>query len=358
MPSEQFDCPGCGAQFEFNPEDKALKCPFCGFEKHIPKSAEEIEELDYEEYLAEVIQEEDTVETLTVTCTSCGAESTFDPHVTSSDCPFCGTNIVSTGQSRRLIKPKSLLPFRVTRDAAVSAYKHWIRGLWFAPSRLKSEARRTESLTGVYIPYWTYDSDTTSYYTGERGEDYYVTEQYAETVEGKQVRRTRQVRKTRWYPASGWVMNRFNDVLVNASRTLPVRYADLLEPWDLENLTGFKEEYLSGFRAQSYQVSLEEGYGMAKAEMDRVIENSIRMDIGGDHQRIHQVKTQYDNITFKHVLLPVWISAYRFKDKVYRFLVNGRTAEVQSERPWSWVKITLAILGAAALFAIIFSLSQ
>ena len=129
MSVEQFDCPGCGAQFEFNPAAESLKCPFCGFAKHIPRSADEIEERDFHEYLEKVASEAETVEHVTVECGACGAESTFEPHVTSSRCPFCGTNIVSSGTSTRLIKPRALLPFRVTQEAVIAAYKSWINGL-------------------------------------------------------------------------------------------------------------------------------------------------------------------------------------------------------------------------------------
>ncbi|MBV9774716.1 MAG: hypothetical protein JO040_12240, partial [Gemmatimonadetes bacterium] len=72
-------------------------------------------------------------------------------------------------------------------------------------------------------------------------------------------------------------------------------------------------------------------------------------DIGGDEQRIHSTDTRYDDVTFKHILLPVWISAYRYREKVYRRLVNARTGEVQGERPWSWIKIALLVLFVAAL---------
>ena len=86
--------------------------------------------------------------------------------------------------------------------------------------------------------------------------------------------------------------------------------------------------------------------------MDARIRVLVCRDIGGDEQRIHSVKTQHDNVTFKHILLPVWISAYRYQNQVYRFLVNARTGEVQGERPYSWVKITLLVLAILAAVGI------
>jgi hypothetical protein len=223
--------------------------------------------------------------------------------------------------------------------------------LWFAPNALKKRARAENKMSGVYVPYWTYDCQAYTRYHGERGDHYYVTETYRTTVNGKSVTRTRQKRKTRWTRVSGTVWDNFNDVLVLASRSLPKRYTEKLEPWDLRNLVPYQDDYLSGFRTESYQVDLEEGFVEAKEIMHEKILSTIHGDIGGDRQRVHNMTTRHDDLTFKHILLPVWVSAYRYANKSYRFLINARTAEVQGERPYSWVKITLAILFVIAVIA-------
>ena len=206
-----------------------------------------------------------------------------------------------------------------------------------------------EKLDGISTPYWTYDSSTYSNYTGERGDYYYVTETYTTTEDGKSVTKTRQVRKTRWTPASGNVSVMFDDILVVASQSLPADYVQKLEPWHLGELLPFDDKYLSGFRTETYQVDVTTGLATAKTIMSGVIDSRVRSDIGGDEQRVHQVNTRYSDISFKHILLPIWISAYRFKDKVYRFLVNGQTGEVQGERPYSGWKIFFSILVAAII---------
>ncbi|MBN2581884.1 MAG: hypothetical protein JXL80_02375, partial [Planctomycetes bacterium] len=302
-------------------------------------------------FLARAAENEAVREQTTVTCSTCGAEVTFEPNVSGDLCPFCGSSVVVGGGSTRTIKPRSLLPFYVTREQATTAFQGWLDGLWFAPGDLKRMARTDGRLAGVYVPYWTYDTNTTSFYRGERGEDYWETEHYTAFENGKHVSKTRQVRKTRWYPASGTVWNRFNDVLVLASRSLPPKYIERLEPWDLQHLAPYADEYLSGFRTETYQVGLEQGFEIAKDEMDGHIRSSICRDIGGDHQQIHSVRTRYDNITFKHILLPVWINAYRYRERVCRFLVNARTGEVQGERPWSAAKIVLTVLASLAAAA-------
>ncbi len=343
-----FKCGQCGAKMEFKPGALAQVCPYCDHENPIPQSEEDITELDFVTYLKQQSEQEASQEQLVVNCSTCAAEFSTEPNVVAKDCPFCGSPTVSTEHSQKHIKPKSLLPFDVTREKARESFKTWISGLWFAPDCLKKMAAQDGKLNGMYVPYWTYDSKTISYYRGERGEHYWETQHYTTRENGKTVHKTRRVRKTRWYSASGTVWSDFDDVLVLASDSLPRKYTLKLEPWDLENLVSYQDDYLSGFRAESYHVDLEQGFVQAQGIMDTHIRTLVRRDIGGDEQRIHSVKTQHNDVTFKHILLPIWISAYRYKEATYRFLVNARTGEVQGERPWSWVKITLLVLGIAA----------
>ena len=340
----EFPCEQCGAELKFQPGAVVLKCPYCTHENAIPQLAAEIEEIDYHAAIADLANHSDTIEVQTVKCQGCAGEYTRQHSVTSDECPYCGTPIVTTGGSTRLMRPKSLLPFLITSEQGMELFRKWIVSLWFAPNALKRYARNEGKLSGMYVPYWTYDSNTISHYSGQRGDDYYVSQTYTTTENGRTVTRTRQVKKTRWRWVSGTVHVNFDDVLVLASTSLPKKYADALEPWDLQNLTPYQDAYLAGMRAESYHLNVEQGFDVAKGIMDEQIRAAIRRDIGGDHQRIHDVSTQHRDLTFKHILLPIWISAYRYMEKVFRFLVNGRTGEVQGERPYSWIKITLFVL--------------
>lgn len=354
----QFPCKQCGANLQFAPGTLSLKCPYCGAMNEIPPAAGEdgaaqrVEELGLNQYFQDCCADEDMQERVTVRCTTCGAETTLAPNVTADRCPFCGTGIVAEGSSKKIIRPKSLLPFHVTKDQATGQFRTWIGGLWFAPSELKNRAEAAQ-IAGVYIPCWTYDANTQSDYTGQRGDHYYVSESYTTVENGKTVTRTRQVQRTRWSFASGRVENAFDDLLVLASRSLPPKLAEALEPWDLEQLVPYRDEYLSGFVAESYQVSLPEGFEVAKGIMAGEIDSTVRRDIGGDVQQVSSVDTHYFDVTFKHALLPVWISAYRFHDRTFRFLVNARTGEVQGERPYSAVKITLFVLSILLAIGIV-----
>ncbi len=355
----RFPCAQCGAFLTFALGTEAIRCDHCGHENTIEPTGGAIEELDLRAALARLSETEPTEETQTIKCSACAAEFSFDPNVHADACPFCDNAIVVESGQGRHFKPRSLLPFVLTEDEAHGRLAGWLKGLWFAPNRVKKYARSSGRLTGIYTPYWTYDSETESRYSGERGTAYTVTQSYTAMVKGKPVRRTRQVTKIRWAPVQGTVWRNFDDVLVLASNTLPRKYTENLDPWRLENLVPYQEEYLSGFRSERYQVGLDEGFQAAEAVMERVIRGDVNADIGGDAQRIHNIDTRYGLLSFKHVLLPVWIAAYRYGGKSYNFVVNGQTGEVQGERPYSVIKITLAVLlGLAVAAGIAFVVAQ
>ena len=348
-------CKDCGAVLKFAPGTNSLKCEYCGAQNEIASGTQTtvVEEIDFEKFLNENnIAASDKQELVTVKCGGCGASSTLKPNVTSDNCPFCDTPlVVKNGSTCSIIKPKYLLPFAVDRKKGFGEFTKWVGSLWFAPNDLKMYTKNPDKLNGMYIPYWTYDSNTDSQYTGMRGDNYTTTETYTAYENNKPVTRTRTVTKTRWTPASGWVSNNFDDVLVLASKSLPEKYAYALEPWDLTNITAYNDSYLAGFRTETYQVDLKGGFDKAKSIMDVEIRNSVRKHIGGDLQQITTLSTAYKDITFKHILLPIWISAYRYNGKVYRFMINARTGEVQGERPYSVAKIVLTVLGVIAVAA-------
>jgi DNA-directed RNA polymerase subunit RPC12/RpoP len=344
--AERHLCPNCGADLVYDPEQGALACPYCGTRVAIAVAETRVDERPYEEYLRPresqlVVIAEGALE---VTCQRCGATVEFTPPEVAGECQFCGSTIVAQPKAADpIVGPEGVLPFAITPQQATAAVKRWLAGLWFAPNALKRLARH-ESVGGVYLPFWTYDADTVSDYVGERGEHYYETETYTETdARGERVTRTRQVRRTRWYSASGRVSRHFDDVLVAATTSLPRARLHALEPWDLAQLRPYEPAYLAGFKAQRYQVGLPDGFEVAKQVMASVIEQDARRDIGGDEQRVHRVDTLYSQITFKHLLLPVYVGAYRFKETSYQVVVNARTGKVQGDRPYSAWKIAFLV---------------
>ena len=337
---------------KYDPESEALMCAQCGNREEIAVTDEQVVELDFREYMERGGSDEDKMTVHTVQCSSCGAVTTLEDNVESARCVYCTTPlVVEQAHDETVIRPKSMLPFGITEKEAMGKFKKWLTSYFWLPNKLKKATLNAKQFRGTYLPHWTYDSATTSRYTGQRGEHYYVTETYTENGQTK----TRRVRKTRWYPASGVVHVNFDDVLVGASKSIPEKYMQALQPWDLDRMVDFDKKFLSGYVTEKYQVDLKEGWGKATNIMDGTIRSAVRRDIGGDEQRIHSVSTSHRNVTFKHILLPVYLSAYRYKEKLYNFYVNARTGEVQGKRPVSWIKVTIAvILGLAAIGAIIY----
>jgi DNA-directed RNA polymerase subunit RPC12/RpoP len=346
----RFPCQQCGAMLHYAIGTNSLECRYCGHFNRIVDKRVQIDELDYHEALLKLqTSKKIRPETNIIQCPNCAAQFAMDAHIHAGECPFCSTNVVTSTSHAKPIKPKALLPFKITADQAKASYERWLSKLWFAPNELKKFSRSDTSLNGVYIPYWTYDSDTVTAYSGERGDVYYVTQMVTVVVDGRRVRRRRQVPKIRWTPVSGRTNRHFDDVLVGATRTLPRKITDWLEPWDLENLLPYTEEYLSGFSSEVYQVELDQGFNHAQTNMDRIIKGDVKRSIGGDQQRIRRLQTTHSETTFKHVLLPLWSAAFDFRGKTYRFVVNGRTGKVRGERPYSVVKIALAVVAGGAM---------
>jgi len=355
---QHFPCAQCGADLAFAPGTDRLVCPYCGAENEVAPMEGTVAERDFRAALAALAGQHETIEAITAKCTNCGAETTLPPNVTADFCAFCGAPLVLQGASTRLMKPEGVLPFKITEAEAKEAFRKWIAGLWFAPNALKAQAKTQRRLAGLYIPHWTFDARTETGYTGRRGEWYYTTETYTTTENGKPVTRTRQVRHTRWYPASGHVTNTFDDLLVTASTTLPEVWRPKITPEEWPALVPYRDDYLAGFRTEHYTVELEQGFEIAQGLMQPAIDTSIRHDIGGDEQQILHKATTYEDVTFKHILIPVWLATYRFKEKPYRFAINARTGEVHGERPWSAVKIALTVLAVLLIIVGIAVLAQ
>ena len=346
----RFPCEQCGADYRFDPSNGKLTCDHCGHSTGLAQRgpwASSIREMDFSQAVKGQIDQADVETSRISTCPNCAAVIEFSDSSHATECPFCATPVVTdTGEHRR-IKPKGLLPFAIDERRAKDAMTQWLGRLWFAPNGLKDYARKGRKMNGIYVPFWTYDADTKSSYVGERGQVYYETRTVMRDGKPHQER----IQKVRWFPASGRVARFFDDVLVLGSTSLPKKFTDALEPWDLAELVPYSPEYLAGFQAEGYTVSLEDGYSEAREKMDRVIARDVRFDIGGDRQRIHSIDTRVKDVTFKHILLPVWMAAYKYRGKSYRFVINARTGQVQGERPYSAWKIAFAVLIGLAIAA-------
>jgi len=355
---KELVCKNCGGKIEFAPGTTSVKCPYCGTVNEITFEQEELEkafkEIDYFAYINQTVQTEDiTVQESFVKCESCGASTTIDSNVVSAECPYCGSPLVrEQAKLQNIIEPQGLIPFVIDKNEAEKKFNQWMKKSFWAPKKAKVYAR-PDKLQGLYTPYWTYDASTITSYVGQRGDDYHTTETYTDSSGQTQ---TRTVTKTRWSHASGTVYVNFDDIPIVASTSLPEKYVNKLQPWNMTALKPYNKMFLSGFKSESYTRDVKEGFEMSKRVMEAEIVVAINRDIGGDHQRITSKNTTYNNVTFKHILLPIWISSYRYKDKIYNFVVNGQTGKVQGKRPVSAGKVILVILLVIAVIIALYFL--
>jgi LSD1 subclass zinc finger protein len=341
-----FHCSNCGARLEYAPGTTSLRCPYCGSLQEVAAVGTLIQEHSYDAWAALPPKPRAPAGSLRLVCHRCGAQTDSDN--LSDTCPFCGAPIVSQAADDDQIAPEAVVPFGIETGAAQDAVRAWVRSRWFAPNALK-KVGATEKMHGTYIPHWTFDARTATDYSGMRGEHYWETETYTENGET----RTREVMRTAWWPASGHVERDFDDVLVPASTRLTPERVDQLAPWPLERAVAYQPDYLAGYQTLRYDVEPDQGLQGAKQRMEQVVEGDCRDDIGGDEQRLEHMHTQYNDVTFKLMLLPVWIACYLYAGKTYNIQVNAVTGEVAGERPYSAMKIAAAIAGAVVVIALI-----
>lgn len=371
--AKKYPCPQCNAELVYSASKQRMVCHYCGYEAPVEEAGSmtdvhtqtqidqsTVDQVD-EHPLSKGLQMSTSesgwgVQTRNFKCNSCNAIISVEPNVTATVCPFCGSHhVLAQEESSKVIKPESVLPFQVDQQTAIAKFREWLGRGWFRPNAVKQIARNAEArVQGVYLPFWTFDANTFSHWTAEAGHYYYVTERYTVNVNGRRETRTRQVRKVRWVPASGTHSQFFDDVLVYATRSIKERILERIYPYDTTQLVPYLPQYLAGWRAEEYQIDLEEGWKIGQQIIRDRLHSACAQEVPGDTQRNLQVQTQFSQETFKHTLLPVWLASYRYNNKVYSFMVNGHTGKVSGEAPISWWKVLLTVLIALALLACIF----
>ncbi len=369
LPIRKFPCPGCGADLDFNPQLGQLKCPYCDREEVIPQTAADIQAHDYEEYFSgkRTRLSQLAAAAVELDCPDCGAGMIFEPPDAAGQCPFCAANlsIAQTRLASATLAPEGIVPFGCERATAREQLQRWLQQRWFAPSGFR-QLVQPDKLEGVYLPHWAYDFQTTTRYTGQRGKS--VGD------------------RTRWQNTSGVAHRSFQNILVPATTAVSADRLHALRPWRGKgtsaltkptcsanllsyvrqfllltplkvygpvldnakqplqaNLHVYSSAYLAGFKAQRPQVSLKAGFETAQKQVQEAIKEAICLNIGGDRQRISEQSTTYSAVTFKLVLLPVWLCAYRYQGKRYQATINGCTQKLEGNYPISKHKRCTAI---------------
>lgn len=344
-------CPACDGTMVFDPAIKALRCPYCDTTVDIEEdgTSERCEEQSFEEALERGSCDWGVVKKVVI-CKNCAAETLYDALETAGVCPYCGSNQVMEANDEDTLAPGGICPFAVDAKRAEENFRAWLKRRWFCPSRVKKDAGRV-ALYGIYLPYWTFDTQTESNYTARYGI------RHTRTVGSGKNRRTETY--VRWYRTSGYHSEFFNDFLTKGTTRHSAALLSKIEPFDTESSVVYKPEYLSGFAAERYSVGLEDAWSSARNGISGALNQSISSEIRRRHHADHvadlRVHTHYRDIAYKYLMLPVWTSHFSYRNKAFHFMVNGQTGKVGGKTPLSPWRVLLAVLlgvGVATLIAL------
>jgi LSD1 subclass zinc finger protein len=307
-----FDCSNCGAGLKYKPGTTTLMCEYCNTKNIIPQEQTIIKENDFVAYL-EKLESENSVVEETLQCKSCGAASTININSKSSDCPYCSTPLIDASTKEdRAIKPQYLLPFKIDKQKAAQLGYNWAKNTWFTKKIQPSSI----DLSAVYVPHWTFDVQTNTNYA----------------LEKKQVNGN----NTYLQSTSGNLSLFFDDVVVPASGTVDANLLAKVGPWITKNLVNTNDQYLSDYIVEKYKISLKQGFYVGKRAVDEAIRSKISSQFGiGSNITIKSIQSQYNDIKFKHILLPLYVATYDYKGQKNIFYVNGNTGAVAGIRPKS-----------------------
>ena len=357
----RFACAQCGGEATWNPERKVLACSHCGTVAPVdltmaPDSSVTIEEHDLVAALESIPSDRRGWQQskIQVRCQSCTAISVFDPDKIGKRCEFCGSSaLVPYEQVQEAFSPESLLPMVLGEAQVREAVRAWYRSRWFAPSELGTRAM-TDTVRGVYIPYWTFDAQVHARWTAMSGYHYYVTESYTDAQGNQQ---TRQVQRTRWEPSSGAVRHFFDDELVSATQGVDATLLRGIEPFPTEKLVPYEPGFLAGWTVERYQLDLVAAAKHARESMSAQLRSMCAAQVPGDTHMNLAVYPDWSGQTFKHILVPIWVLTYHYHGRPYQLVVNAVTGAIAGSRPYSVWKIlflvatVLLVLGVIVLTA-------
>lgn len=341
-------CPQCGGTMDYDPALKKMHCPYCDYTEEVKGSDDRneiAEEIDFDK--AEHMENCNWGESKkTVTCKNCGAVTVYDALDVANECPYCGSNQVMEANDIKTIAPNGVVPFEITAKEAGERFSKWLGKKLFCPSKAKKSAE-ADAFKGVYLPYWTFDSDTRSRYTGEYGYEKKRKNSKGETETYYE-----------WHSTAGTFDHFIDDELVCGTNHHDSGILSSIEPYRTDDSKKYRPEYIAGFAAERYSIGLKDAWETAKkkikSKLEGLISNKIRTEHNADSTRNISVNTTYDNIKYKYLMLPVWMSSFEYNGKVYQFMVNGQSGKVGGKSPISIWRVLAAVAIGVAILAVIY----
>jgi hypothetical protein len=258
----------------------------------------------------------------------------YDASAESLRCPFCGNEGLDRQNDVKVLAPNRVVPLRVGRGEAEQRMRqHLGKGFW-QPSDLAQAAQLTK-MNAVYVPYWVFSAKTHTYWTADTS-------------------RTPPGARGKWYPLSGEHRGSYSGLLVGASGALTPAETSALCPYDLSEAVPPEEADLDRATVEQFGVQRKYARPLARQGLESLEAKEVDDRYVPGRCRNLRVNTRIEGLSSEPMLLPVWIMAYRYDERIFRFLVNGQTGRATGEKPVSWSKILIAISIAVALLLILF----
>lgn len=258
------------------------------------------------------------------TCEGCGASMSFDPAVQSLRCPYCGSTKLEAEGPRKILKPEKLIPFEITSQEVEQRLRRYLSGTPFRPNDLLSEGTLV-SARAVFVPCWVFSANTHTYWTAD-------TDVLPPGSRGK------------WRPLFGEHQGRYDGMLIPASRVLQKEELQSIGSFDLRRAQDVRAEMLERFFVEVFTVPRKYARQWAIEEIRRQEAEACRQLYLSGRIRNLRTNVRITHLTGRPILLPVWVLAYRYRGKLYRFVVNGQTGQVAGEVPISWLKVAAVVL--------------
>jgi len=332
--AQVYACPNCGGHMRFEAESQAMTCEFCGFESPTqarPAGGEVEQTLDFVLPTTRAHRWAEAQHRLA--CTKCGAESLLPPGQTASECPYCGSRrLIESQETRELVDPVAIGLVQFSETNAIRRLREWLGHGWFAPDDLRKLAR-TSSMRAAYYPFWSFDGTLELKWECEVNEG--------------------TGRSPNWVRRDGVEYQMFDDQLVPAMRALKVEEIARIEPFNTKKLVEFEPEFLAGWSAMTYDLALADASLQAREKVARVLRRQLysRVLLGREKRNLRSGGANWSGMTFKLVLLPMWVGTYRYRNHGYRVLINGQTGKVGGVKPRDDLK--LAAFTASVAFTVI-----
>lgn len=346
MTENEYRCEGCGGIMQFDTASQMLKCPNCGNEMPIITENATVEEhpLTLDALRQNQVKDKPTQ---TMECSGCGAHIEVGKNETAARCPYCDSTYVLANKQEVTLVPDGVLPFKIDKQELSKLFATWIKKKWLAPNELKNIYQRG-GFQGIYVPYWAFDAQTDCYYTAMGGKN--RTEHYHDS-EGKDCTRT----VTDWYHTSGRIQHEFADVPVAASTRFHKGLFTGLEPFDFKQVTPYSADYTSGYLSENYSIGLEEGHRDGISQMEQELRNMAANQVRRRYDTVKDIRlnTRYYNEAYKYIMLPIYSTAYSYKDKNYTVLINGQSGKVKGKYPKSPIKIAIIAIVAIIIIALV-----